>query len=86
MTFLRTKRTRIQTSKAHDNLCFPLRRAYLVPLLFALERVMVIFTNSLFLPLSWLPAHVWERSIFIYQLGVEYLCLIVVDFTLEVNS
>ena len=48
MTFLRTKRTRIQTSKAHDNLCFPLRRAYLVPLLFALERVMVILTNSLF--------------------------------------
>ena len=48
MTFLGTKRTRIQTSKAHDNLCFPLRRAYLVPLLFALERVMVIFTNSLF--------------------------------------
>ena len=40
--FLSTKRTRIQTSKAHDNLCFPLRRAYLVPLLFALERVMVI--------------------------------------------
>ena len=48
MTFLRTKRTRIQISKAHDNLCFPLRRAYLVPLLFALERVMVIFTNFFF--------------------------------------
>ena len=48
MTFLRTKRTRIQTSKAHDNLCFPLRRVYLVPLLFAFVRVMVIFTNSLF--------------------------------------
>ena len=48
MTFLRTKRTRIQTSKAHDNLCFPLRRAYLVPLLFVLKRVMVIDTNSLF--------------------------------------
>ena len=48
MTFLRTKKTRIQTSKAHDNLCFPLRRAYLVPLLFALERVMVIYTNSFF--------------------------------------
>ena len=28
--FLRTKRTRIQTSKAHDNLCFPLRRADLL--------------------------------------------------------
>ena len=48
VTFLRTKRTRIQTSKAHDNLYFPVRRAYLVPLLFALVRVMVIFTNSLF--------------------------------------
>ena len=57
MTFLRTKRTRIQTSKAHDNLCFPLRRAYLVPLLFALERVMVIFTNSLF-PLYFGKRHV----------------------------
>ena len=86
VTFLRTKRTRIQTSKAHDNLCFPLRRAYLVPLLFALVRVMVIFTNSVFLPLSWLPSHAWERSIFIYQLGVEYFCFIIVDFTLEVNS
>ena len=48
MTFLRTKRTRIQTSKAHDNLCFPLRRAYLVPLPFVLVKVMVINTNSLF--------------------------------------
>ena len=48
MTFLRTKRTRIQTSKAHDNVCFPLRRAYLVPLLFIPKRVMVIDTNSLF--------------------------------------
>ena len=47
MTSLRTKKTRIKTSKAHDNLCFPLRRAYLVPLLFSLERVMVIFTNFL---------------------------------------
>ena len=48
VTFLHTKRSHIQTSKAHDNLCFPLRRAYLVPLLFTLVRVMVIFTNSLF--------------------------------------
>ena len=48
MTFLRTKRTRIQTLKSYDNLCFPLRRAYLVPLLFAFERVMVTYTNSLF--------------------------------------
>ena len=42
MTFLRTKRTHIQTSKAHDNFCFPLRRSYLVPLLFSLVRVMVV--------------------------------------------
>ena len=48
VTFLRTKRTRTQTSKAHDNLSFPLRRAYRVPLLFVPKRVMVIDTNSLF--------------------------------------
>ena len=46
--FLRTKGTHIQTSKAHDNLCFSLPRANLLNLPFALERVMVIFTNSLF--------------------------------------
>ena len=36
VTFLHTKRSHIQTSKAHDNLCFPLRRDRLLFLSYTL--------------------------------------------------
>ena len=61
MTFLRTKRSHIQTSKVHDNLCFPLRRAYLLPLLsstYLYVRIVAIFTISFILPLSFGKRHV----------------------------
>ena len=67
VTFLFIKGLHIQKQKAHDNLCFPLRRAYLLlSSTYLYARVMVIFTTSYISPFSLGKRHVLGNDLDIY--------------------
>jgi hypothetical protein len=72
--------------KAHGNICFPLRRAYLLLLcIYFLATVKVFFPIPFYF--LFLQASCGEeRSRHIYPVGYEWAWVIIVDITLEVNT
>ena len=86
VTFFRIKILCIQPIKAHDNLCFPLRRAYLLLLcIYFYSRVKVFFPIPFYF--LFLQASCGEEtSRHIYPVGYEWAWIIIVDITLEVNT
>ena len=73
------------TLNVHDNLCFPLLRAYLLlyVLLYAWVKVMLTFP---FFILSFGKLLVFERSWYIYPIRCKLAWIIIVDITLEVKG
>ena len=61
------------TLNAHDNLCFPLRRAYLLLYVFTLCLTQGNAHLSLFISILWQAPRVWKIMIYIYiQLDVSW--------------
>ena len=73
------------TIKAHDNLCFPLRRDYLLLLSSTLCKSHGDFHLSFFI-LSFGKDSMLERSWYIYLIGCRGAWAIIVDITLEVKG
>ena len=72
--------------KAHGNLCFPMRRAYLLLLcIYFLARVKVLLSIPFYL-LFWQASCGEERSRHIYLVGHGLTWVIIVEITLEVNT
>ena len=86
VTLFCIKRLCIQNQKAHDNLCFPLRRAYLLLLcIYLLCKSQTI--SSIPFYFSLLQASCGgEISRHIYPVGYEWSWVIILDITLEVNE
>ena len=92
VTFLYIKSLHIQKSKAHDNLCFPLWRAYLL-LFYIYFSVFTFMQESLmFIPIplylffSWQALCGRERSRNIYPVECRWSWVIIVDIIPEINK
>ena len=74
------------TQKEHDNLCFPLQRAYLLLLSSTLMQESWWSSPFLFYVLSFGKHIVLERSWYIYPIGCKLSWTIIVDITLQVKG
>ena len=73
------------TLKAHDNLCFPLRRAYLLLYVFILCKSQGDLHLSLFYFILWQAPRVGKILIYIYPIGCKLAWIIIIYTTLEVK-